>query len=65
MGEYHLNGNDVFKLTPGLDEEIVRDDKIKSQLLSEFNLFKKRNAVIVNGGKIIPDSLYKNYTLPK
>lgn len=65
MGEYHLNGNDIFKLTPGLDEEIVRDDKIKSQLLSEFNLFKKRNAVIVNGGKIIPDSLYKNYTLPK
>ncbi|MDP2415058.1 LTA synthase family protein [Daejeonella sp.] len=65
MGEYHLNGNDLFKLNPGMDEERLNDDARKNQLLNEFNLFKKRNAVITNGGKIIPDSLYKNYTLPK
>ena len=65
MGEYHLNGKDLFKLNPGMDEERINDDARKNQLLNEFNLFRKRNAVIVNGGKIIPDSLYKNYILPK
>lgn len=65
MGEYHLNGNDLFHLNPDLDEERINDVAKKNHLLNEFNLFKKRNAVIVNGGKIIPDSLYKNYTLPK
>jgi len=65
MGEYHLNGTDLFKLNPGMGEDRVNDDVRKNQLLNEFNLFKKRNAVIVNGGKIIPDSLFKSYTLPK
>ncbi len=65
MGEYHLNGNDLYRLNPGMGEERINDDAKKNQLLNEFNLFKKRNAVITNGGKIIPDSLYKNYTLPK
>lgn len=65
MGDYHLNGNDLFKLNPAMGEERLNDDARKNQLLNEFNLFKKRNSVIVNGGKVIPDSLYKNYTLPK
>lgn len=65
IGEYHLNGNDLFRLNPGMDEERINDAAKKNHLLNEFNLFKKRNAVIVNGGKIIPDTLYKNYTLPK
>lgn len=65
MGEYHLNGTDLFKLNTEMGEERLNDDARKNQLLNEFNLFKKRNAIIVNGGKIIPDSLYKSYTLPK
>jgi len=65
LGEYHLNGNDLFRLNPQMDEERLNDDSKKNQLLNEFNLFKKRNAVIANGGKIIPDSLYKNYTPTK
>lgn len=65
MGEYHLNGTDLFKLDSGMGEERLTDDSKKNQLLNEFNLFKKRNAVITNGGKIIPDSLFKSYTLPK
>lgn len=65
MGEYHLNGNDLYKLNSEMDEERVNDDKIKRQLMNEFNAFKKRNAVIANGGKIIPDSIFRKYTLPK
>ena len=61
-GEYHLNGDDLFKLNPVLGEEKIDDDSRKNQLVKEFNLFKKRNTVISNGGKIIPDTLYKNYT---
>jgi len=65
MGEYHLNGNELFKLNSEMDEERINDDKIKRQLMNEFNAFKKRNAVIANGGKIIPDSIFRKYTLPK
>lgn len=65
MGENHLNGNDLFQLDSQMDEVRLNDNDKRNQMLNEFNLFKKRNAVITNGGKIIPDSLYKNYTLPK
>ena len=65
LGDYHLNGNDLFRLSPVMDEVKVNDDAKKNQLLNEFNQFRKRNAVIVNGGRIVPDSLLKNYTLPK
>lgn len=64
MGEYHLNGNDLFKLNQQLEEEKVDDEARKNQMINEFNLFKIRNTSISNGGKLIPDTLYKKYTLP-
>ncbi|MEJ7779043.1 MAG: sulfatase-like hydrolase/transferase [Daejeonella sp.] len=65
MGEYHLNGDNLYKLSPDLAEEIVNDPERKSQMINAFNQFKKRNAMIADGKKIIPDSLFRNYTLPK
>jgi len=61
-GDYHLNGDLLFKLNSRLDEEKVNDDAKKNQMLNEFNLFKKRNSIIANGGKIIPDSIFFKYT---
>ena len=63
MGEYHLNGDKLYKLNVDLGEELVNDDEKKNQLINAFNQFRKKNNVIINGGKIIPDSLFRNYTV--
>ena len=63
MGEYHLNGDKLYKLNEDLGEELVNDDEKKNQLINAFNQFKKKNNVIINGGKIVPDSLFRNYTI--
>jgi uncharacterized sulfatase len=63
MGEYHLNGDKLYKLNKDLGEELVNDDKKKDQLINAFNQFRKKNNIIINGGKIVPDSLFRNYTI--
>ncbi len=63
MGGYHLNGDNLFKLNAELGEDLVDDNNVKNELKSAFSDFKKRNNFISNGGKIIPDSLFKNYSL--
>ncbi len=63
MGEYHLNGDKLYKLNEDLGEELVNDDEKKDQLINAFNQFRKKNNVIINGGKIVPDSLFRNYTI--
>lgn len=65
MGEYHLNADNLYQFSPDLDESMVEERQKKSQLVNAFNKFKKQNSVITNGGKILPDSLFKNYTVPK
>lgn len=63
-GEYHLNGNVLFKMTPDMNEIVDTDPQIKDQMIKSFNEFKKRNSMITGGKKIIPDSLFRNYTRP-
>jgi uncharacterized sulfatase len=63
MGEYHLNGDKLYKLNEDLGEELVNDNEKKNQLIKAFNQFRKKNNVIINGGKIVPDSLFRNYTI--
>jgi len=63
MGEYHLNGDKLYKLNKDLGEDLVNDEEKKDQLINAFNHFKKKNNVIINGGKIVPDSLFRNYTI--
>jgi len=63
MGEYHLNGDKLYKLNEDLGEDFVNDEEKKNQLINAFNQFRKKNNVIINGGKIVPDSLVRNYTI--
>ncbi|MHB1178234.1 MAG: LTA synthase family protein [Daejeonella sp.] len=65
LGEYHLNGETLYKLSPTLNEEPANDPEKKAGISSAFSQFKKRNAMISTGKKIIPDSLYQNYVTPK
>lgn len=62
MGEYHLNGTDLFKMNRNLGEDLIEDETEKNRLMGAFELFKQRNSQIVKGKQIIPDSIYYNYT---
>jgi uncharacterized sulfatase len=61
MGNYHLNGNDLFRLTSSLGEEKVEDNAVKQAMLSAFNRFRQKNDQLQQQGKLVPDSLMKNY----
>ena len=61
MGNYHLNGKNVFSISDNMDEESVLDKEKYSQLLGAFNQFKNRNEKFLQGAKLIPDSLYQKY----
>jgi uncharacterized sulfatase len=61
MGEYHLNGDNLFKLNAELGEDPLQDDEKLSQLRNAFDQFKKRNSQIVTGNHIIPDSIHQHY----
>jgi phosphoglycerol transferase MdoB-like AlkP superfamily enzyme len=61
MGEYHLNGDNLFKLNAQLGEDPVHDDDKASQLKNAFDNFKKKNNQIITGNWIIPDSIHQHY----
>ena len=65
MGEYHLNGNTLFKLQSDLNEIAVVDDELLNKAKNKFDNFKKKNSRIINGAKILPDSLIKKYAASK
>jgi len=60
-GEYHLNGQTLFKLGKGMEETIVQDQAKFNQVKNAFDQFKRKNNKLNTGTKIIPDSLAKKY----
>ncbi|MFI5161059.1 MAG: LTA synthase family protein [Sphingobacteriales bacterium] len=64
-GEYHLNGDNLFKLNAELGEDPIHDDDKANQLRNAFDQFKKRNNQIVTGNFIIPDSIHQHYSAVK
>jgi len=61
MGDYHLNGNNLFKLNAELGEDPIQDEAKANQLKNAFDQFKKKNTQIVTGNWIIPDSIHQRY----
>jgi len=61
MGDYHLNGDNLFKLNAELGEDPIQDEGKASQLKNAFDQFKKKNEQIVTGNWIIPDSIHQHY----
>jgi uncharacterized sulfatase len=62
MGEYHLNGNTLFKLNAELGEEPVQDEEMAGQLKNAFDQFKRKNSKVVSGGNVImPDTIQQHY----
>ncbi|MDB5122497.1 MAG: phosphoglycerol transferase [Mucilaginibacter sp.] len=65
MGEYHLNGENLFKLNPELGEDPIQDEAKLNQLKNAFDQFRKKNTMIMSGNHIIPDTIYHRYTRTK
>ncbi|HAL81946.1 MAG TPA: phosphoglycerol transferase [Mucilaginibacter sp.] len=61
MGEYHLNGENLFKLNQKLGEDPIQDEEKLNELKNAFDQFKKRNSMIITGNWIIPDSIHQHY----
>jgi phosphoglycerol transferase MdoB-like AlkP superfamily enzyme len=63
QGEYHLNANQLFKLSADMSEVPMVDNERLNQLSNSFNSFKTKNSKIANGGKLLPDSIINKYKL--
>ncbi len=62
MGEYHLNGDNLFKLNAELGEDPLQDDDKLNQLKNAFEQFKRKNSIISSGSHIIPDTIHQQYS---
>ena len=64
MGNYMLNGDDLYQISPNMDLDPAPDEEKRNQLQSRFNKFlSKNNRFIANPSLLIPDSLVQHYTL--
>lgn len=61
-GNYHLNGDKLFRINADLGETPVNDSNIRDRLANSFRQFKRRNSSIANGSKILPDSVYRKFS---
>jgi uncharacterized sulfatase len=58
MGPYHINGNDVFRLSNTLNEERVTEAPIVESMKGAFNKFRQKNQQFIQGAPLIPDTLF-------
>jgi len=61
MGEYMLNGNDLYRIGSGMQLTPEQDDSKAATLRAAFDRFKAKNEKITGGAPMIPDSLYRSY----
>jgi uncharacterized sulfatase len=62
MDDYHLNGQQLFKLDNNMQEKPVVDEVQFNRLSNAFKDFRKRNSFIQNNKPtILPDSVIKKY----
>jgi uncharacterized sulfatase len=61
QGLSHLNSNSTYSVAPGMDESPTNDKVTKERLTDAFDRFKVRNEKLIQGGSLIPDSIYQKY----
>ena len=61
LGDYHLNGDELFRLSKNMDEEKVTDAAMKEKLQAAFFRFREKNNAFEKGVALIPDSLFTKY----
>jgi peptidoglycan-N-acetylglucosamine deacetylase len=61
MGDFMLNGSDLYRIDNNMDLEPTVDDRQAKALKAAFDLFKRKNESLLHGAPLIPDSLYRRY----
>jgi uncharacterized sulfatase len=61
MGEYLLNGNDLYRINSSMQLTAEPDDNKAANLRTGFQRFKQKNEKLLGGAPLIPDSLYQAY----
>lgn len=59
MGQYHINGDDVFRLGSNMSEDRVTDAPVVESMKGAFGKFKQKNQQFIQGAPLIPDTLFK------
>ena len=62
MGDYMLNGNDLYRISKTMDLNAEQNETKKRQLKAAFNRFKTKNMAFENSLQLVPDSLLQKYT---
>lgn len=61
MGDYLLNGNDLFRIRQNMDlTPIVNETKV-NELRAAFNRYKNKNKTFLNSMQIMPDTLLQKF----
>ncbi|MDG3582828.1 LTA synthase family protein [Galbibacter pacificus] len=61
VGTYHLNNNTLYKMNGHMEEYIIENDTLKTQIKVMFDNFKRKNAEISINKPILPDSIIVKY----
>jgi len=61
MGNFHLNGDNMFSISDNMGEEPMQDNAKLAQVQGAFNQFKSRNEKFIGGAPLVPDSIYSKY----
>ncbi len=61
MGEYLLNGNDLYHIARNMDLEYQPNDLVETQIKTAFTRFKIRNNTFRKNLQLVPDSLLQQY----
>ena len=61
LGTYFLDGEDLFELGNNMSLVPLQDDEIKSRVKAALGSFNRRNNSLINGGKLIPDTTYRQF----
>ena len=61
LGTYFLDGEDLFELGNNMSLVPLQDDEIKSRVKAALGSFNRRNNGLIKGGKLIPDSTYRQF----
>ena len=61
LGTYFLDGEDLFELGNNMSLVPLQDDEIKSRVKAALGSFNRKNTSLINGGKLIPDSTYRQF----
>ena len=62
MGNYMLNGHDLFSIKDNMDLIPEKNDAKSAELKAAFDRFRNKNNNFIGSMRIVPDSLLQKYT---